>query len=205
MQFKRGPVISGLKAGSNIALTPIEGMSLVEEDGTVRGEAVINAILPGSQQEEGNITLVALNNVREEQVDEIFFLSFPSGRDSNLRARMELPSTGLIANPMMELRFWVLARTTGVLPALPFSYRRLTVPDGCAQKILVDTDTVLSDLDPGACGTIAANRYVEVVSEAFAVANGESIWFSLGRLSTDSYAGAVGILRMGYRIFASTA
>jgi hypothetical protein len=204
LNFKRGPVVSGLKAGSNITLTPVVGKSMVEGDGTVRGEAVVNAILPGSEQEEGRITLVALNNVREEQVDETFFLIFPSGRDSNLRARVELPSAGLIENPMMELQFWVLARTAGVLPELPISYRRLAAPDGCSQETLPNTDTNLPVLNPGACGTLSANRYVEVVSEAFEVANGESIWFSLGRLSTDSYAGAVGILRMGYRIFAST-
>jgi hypothetical protein len=203
--FKRGPVISGLKAGSNITLTPVVGQSTVEEDGTVRGEATVNAILPGSEQEEGRITLVALNNVREEQMNDTFFLSLPSGRASNLRARVELPSSGLIESPLMELRFWVLARTVGVLPELPVSYRRLPAPSlACAPEDLPDTDTDLTALNPGACGTLGANQYVEVVSEAFEVANGESIWFSLGRLATDSYAGAVGVLRMGYRIFAST-
>lgn len=201
LNFKRGPVISGLKAGSNITLTPVDGQSLVEEDGTVRGEAVVNAILPGSEQEEGHITLVALNNVREEQLDETFFLSLPSERASSLRARVELPSSGLIENPLMELQFWLLARTAGVLPTLPVSYRRLAAPNGCIPEILLDTDVALADLDPGVCGTLSANRYVKVVSEPFEIADGESIWFSLGRLSTDSYAGAVGILRMGYRIF----
>lgn len=204
LNFKRGPVVSGLKAGSNITLTPIVDKSEVDEDGTVRGEVVINAILPGSEQEEGKITLVALNNVREEQLDDTFFLSFPSGRDSNLRARIELPSSGLLESPMMELKFWVLARSTGILPELPVSYRRLSAPSGCTPKALLDSDVDLTALDPGACGTLVANRYVEVVSEAFEVANGESIWFSLGRLATDAYAGSVGILRMGYRIFAST-
>lgn len=204
LNFKRGPVISGLKAGSNITLTPVAGQSAVEEDGTVRGEATVNAILPGSEQEEGRITLVALNNVREEQVDDTFFLTLPNGRDSSLRARIELPSAGLIENPQMELSFWVLARTSGVLPALPISYRRLSLPDGCTKEDLPDTDTDLTNLNPGACGTMGANQYIRVVSDSFAVADGESVWFSLGRLSTDSYAGGVSILRMGYRIFAPT-
>ena len=198
--FKRGPVVDGLKAGANIVLTPTAGKS--EVDGAVvRGEMTVSALLPGSDQQEGQLALIALDGVREDSTSDIFFLSFPVGKATSFRGRIEIPRELVIASPILDLWFWVLARTPGTLPALPLSYRRLPRPDpACTGVALPTSDVSLTDLDPSACGALAGNSYVEVVSESFVVAAGDEVLFTLGRLASDGYLGDVGVVRMGFRI-----
>jgi len=204
LTFKRGPVMEAIQPGTNVEITPVEGASNVDEDGFVDGKAVINAVLPGSEQQEGAITLVALDKAREDVVSDIFMLTLPAGIESGLRGKIDVPFSGLVANPQMELRFWIFAAVEGVLPVLPLGVRRLArpAPNPCTKLAIPSSDTDIADLDPSVCATMLANTYVEVVSEPFTVAAGEQVHFRLGREATDSYTGKVGVLRMGFRIFA---
>jgi len=204
--FKRGPVVSGLKAGSNVQFQPVPGQSEIDGSGFLRGKATIDVVLPGSEQQEAPIALVALDSVREELINDvdggIFYLSFPSDRESSLRGRITVPFEGLITNPEMLIRLWLLGRTAGTLPALEISYRRLPRPDPntlCAAVALPTVDVVLADL--GTC-VVGANEYIEIDSDAFAIARGDTIYFTLKRSAPDGYAGDVGILRMSNRISA---
>jgi hypothetical protein len=161
----------------------------------------VSALLPGSDQQEGQLALIALDGVREDATSNVFFLSFPVGKDTNFRGRIEVPRELVIVSPLMELWFWVLARTPGTLPLLPLTYRRLPRPSpACTGVPLPTSDTALADLDPGACGALSGNNYVEVLSDTFAVAAGDEVLFTLGRSGSDGYAGDVGIVRMGFRI-----
>ncbi len=203
--FKRGPVVSGLQAGANVTLSPVAGKSQVDPDGTVRGIVAVNAVLPGSEQQEGLVSLVALDNVLEDRVSDLFMLSFPAGKASSFRGKIDVPRTGVIANPQMELWFWILARVAGTLPDLGLSYRRLTRPDpACTGVALPTSDTALADLGLAACGAQAVNRYIEAVSESFPIAQGEEVFFSLSRGASDSFLGSASVLRMGFRIFAGS-
>lgn len=206
VNLRRGPVVSGIKPGSNVQITPAIGFGYTDIDGYVRGKSRIDFVLPGSEQQEPAITLVALNSVREELIDDayggIFYLSFPYDKEASLRGKILVPFEGLVTNPRLLLRFWLLGRASGTLPVLSMSYRRLTRPDAevpCNPVALPTSDTALEDLIQCAVG---ANEYVEVESDSFAIDHGEQIYFTLKRTGPDGYAGDVGVLRMSARIVA---
>jgi hypothetical protein len=195
LTFARGPVVEGLIAGSNVTLTPVAGQGAVEGD-VVRGRMSINVAVPGSDQQELPISIVALDGAREEIVDDVFFLQFPAGVNSNFSGIIDVPDSLAVSTPVMSLKFRVLSRSTGVLPVLSISYRRIpknTIPCGALE--LPDESTDLADLDFIGCGSVKAGKYVEAQSEEFSVAAGDQILFTLGRSSSDTYAGGVGILR----------
>jgi hypothetical protein len=201
--FKRGPVVEGLVAGVNIQLASVPGLG-VEADGVFRGRTQVNAILPGSDQSEGSVSLVALDGALEDESSGVFFLNLPVGKASSMIGQIVLPSSGLIVNPKMELLFWVLARAAGTLPALPLVYRRmpLPAPNDCTKVDLPVSDTLLTSLAPGACGVMGANQYILARSAEFDVADGDVVLFKLSRAAADGFSGDVGILRMAFRIFA---
>lgn len=196
-QFLRGPMVEGVKAGTDITITPLSGESEIDVDGYVRGKFTINALLPGSDLQEGQVSLVALNGAREDQLNGVFFLTLPSTKSTSLVGRIILPVSSPIASPQMTLFFWLLGRAGGTLPPLQLSYKRLTRPDGCTGVALPSSDTALSDL--GGCA-VSANNYVEESSDAFAVTDGDEIIFTLVRPAPDTYAGDVGILKLGYQL-----
>jgi hypothetical protein len=205
LNFKRGPVVEGLIAGSNVSLTPVSGAGETDEDGVVRGRATVDVTVPGSDQQELPVSVVALaGQAREEIVDDVFFLDFPSGKNSSLSGLIDVPDGLSISSPKMKLVFRLLARATGTLPALTLSYRRIpknTV--ACTGLLLPDESTDLDNLDPSECGNIVSGRYIERESGLFDVVAGDQILFTLGRLSTDTYAGSVGVLRQRALISAS--
>jgi hypothetical protein len=201
--FKQGPMVEGILAGSNIQISPVAGAGDIDANGVARGRFTLNAVLPGTEQQEGQITLVALDNVLEDKVSDLFVLSLPVAKASSFRAKIELPGEGLVSAPKMRLWFWLLSRSAGVFPDLPLSYRRLARTDLCTRMTLPVTDVALANLAASVCGTVQANKYIEVVSDPFDVSAGEAVFFSLGRTASDSYPGSVSILRMGFRISAT--
>jgi hypothetical protein len=201
--FKRGPVVEGLIAGSNVTIVPVTGMGEVAGD-VVHGRATLNVVVPGSDQSEGMIALVALDKVLEDKLYDTFFLSFPQGVASSLRGRIEVPRSGVIANPKMELWFWFLSRLSGVLPDIAASYRRLARPSGYGTVDLPTSDTALANLTFSAYSSVGANKYIEAVSASFPIAQGDEVFFTLSRGAADSYAANLGLVRMGFRIFPGT-
>jgi hypothetical protein len=104
----------------------------------------------------------------------------------------------------MKLVFRLLSRVTGTLPTLPLSYRRIPKNStNCTKIDLPDESTDLADITAVACGSVSAGQYVAAESELFSVEAGDQILFTLGRLSTDTYAGNVGVLRQRALIEAS--
>jgi hypothetical protein len=77
------------------------------------------------------------------------------------------------------------------------------MPTDCTPVSLPSSDTALTNLNPGLCSFVSANKYVQVVSDPFTIVAGDQVQFNLQRLGvTDGYAGDAGIVRMGCRIFA---
>lgn len=196
-QFHRGPMVEAVKAGTDIIIVPEPGASETDINGFVYGKFTINALLPGSSLQEGQVSLVALNGAREDQLNGIFFLTLPSTKSTSLVGRIILPVSSPIANPNMTLFFWLLGRASGTLPPLQLAYKRLSRPNGCSQIALPGGNTALADL--GGCA-VTANNYVEENSALFAVANGDEVIFTLTRPAPDTYAGDVGILKLGYTL-----
>ena len=198
-QFQRGPIVEGIEAGDNIVITPTPGESEVI-NGYVYGKMSIAATNPNGSLVEGAASLVVLNGAREDQLNGIFFLTLPSTRASSFTGRIILPVNGPIATPQMQLLFWVLGKASGVLPAMHLEYLQVTRPTGCSAIVLPSSATDLTDL--GVCTLTSPNSYVELLSEAFAVNNGDEVIFTLSRdgYPTDSYNADVGLLKIGYQL-----
>ncbi len=198
--FKRGPMVEGVKAGDNIVITPIPGESETDGDGFNYGKMSIAAINPNSLLTEGISSLVALNGAREDQVNGIFFVTLPSVRASSLIGRIVLPSVGSVTSPLMQLVFWVLGRASGVTPPLHLKYKLISKPTGCSAIVLPSSDTSLTDL--GSCTLGSSNSYVELLSDQFAVTDGDEVIFTVTRdgFPTDSYNADIGLLKIGYQL-----
>lgn len=198
-QFKRGPMVEAIKAGTDIVITPLVGESEVDGAGYVYGKMILSSIQAGSLLQEGLVSLVSLNGAREDQLNGVFFLTLPSAKSSSLVGRIVLPAAGPVVSPKMTLVFWFLGRTGSnvSLPPMQLSYKRLPRPDGCTQVTLPSGNTSLTDL--GTC-QISAGTYVEETSDPFVVNYGDEIIFTLTRPAPDVYAGDVGILKLGYQL-----
>lgn len=195
-EYKRGRVISAIKAGSNVQLS---GGTLGDDDyrsGLVTVSAVSDANLLGDAD------LVALNGVQEQNVNNVFYLAFPQSRLTSIRLRISLPLDGVPEGAKLKLRLWLMAKATATaLPPLQASYRVIPAPDGCNELSLPTTDTDLADVDASGCGTLNANQYIEIDSEEIDVENGDVVFFTLQREGdSDGYPADVGLLRANYQL-----
>ena len=198
-QLLRGPVLSGLKAGGNIVITPLTGAGEVDADGYVRGKATIAAQIPTGDQQEGQIALVALDGVREELYSGVFYLSFPKGRDSSIRGRLLVPNFNS-ATASLQLTTWLLGRKAGQLPNLSFSTKLLPTPLGCtARNLDQQSESALATIPGCLLGT--DNDYIVQELPGVIVAPGQQLYFTLKRTgSVDTYPGDVGILKLGFNL-----
>jgi hypothetical protein len=208
--IKRGPVVEGVRAGPEMAISGIgtEGTDWAfdSERNLWFGQLLLSFAPAGANELKDIASLVAQDNVREELPDGTFMQSFPQGRRSSLRARVELPDQLPVdgaGESKMEILAWFVGRAAGDLPELNASYRR--IPQALTLAPLPTTDTPVDTgvWDPGI--TIATpGTYVEALSPAFDVAAGETVFFTLEREGTDAHPGDVSILRLGYRITPKT-
>jgi hypothetical protein len=185
--FFRGPVVSSLRAGTNVTLS-----SDNEDDPDYRGTVTVNASLlsPGY---EFAIEEVRLSGVEEENYGSTLGLGFPAGRDSELRAKFRVPgSLPGYSGATVKLRFQFLARASGDLP--DFTVARTIIPQPTTAAPLPSAATsVALDMSDGA--GIAIDEYIEIETAAFAVTAGDQVLFSISRLgSEDGFAGSVHII-----------
>lgn len=182
--FNRGPVVSGIKAlTDNVTLTPSATVSTY-------GVGQIGIAVTTDPSKELDVLLVRLDRVQEAAVFDTHYLEFPVGLASSYRGRVDVPADLLIATPRLRLRFWILGRTAGTLPALTLVGRVLPRPDGGPETV-PDTDSAITltyDED------VLANQYVEVTSAEIEIDAGDSFLFEISRADDDDYAGDVGIL-----------
>jgi hypothetical protein len=200
-KFKQGKIVSGLKAGTNVTITPTPGKGELLS-GVYYGQLTIDADLAGADTREGAVSLVALNGVREDTIDDIFFLSLPAGEDTSLRGRIEIPREGLVVSPKLQVWFWVLGLTTGAIPDLTLSYRILSRPVDCTTTQTLPGIGSEITIDTLSGCAVPANDYAELTSSPdISISEGDLVFFTLSRAgSTDGYTADVGILRMGFRI-----
>jgi len=188
--FQRGYVVEKIKSASaNITVTATE-----DADGYGQGTIILDFNDPSSNNSELSILTVALDNVRQEEYQGSLFYGFLTGRESSVRCRIDVPATGFSAAATMKLRLRILGTAAGILPDLGFSYLR--IPAAAATPVDLPTgDTVLADVALSGIGAVTANQYFEIDTADFAIAAGDTIFFTLSRTSLDTYGGTVGLLR----------
>jgi hypothetical protein len=140
--------------------------------------------------------IIRLADTVERLYKDIPYLGFPENYNSLLRVRLNVPSSNLGAQLEMKVRVQLFGRTTGLLPAMSMTYRRITRPTTAAVPLpTADDEYELAFNVPGT--SLAVDTVVEVESEAFCVKEGDTILVTLARSGTaDSYNAEVGMLRM---------
>jgi hypothetical protein len=188
-KLHRGPVVEAMVAGSsNVTLTSslgalpasgrAQGIVTVTVDSDVAG-----SIVPSQT--------VRLDGVTEEYYAEVIGLGFGAGQDTEFRGRLFVGSrTELPANTQMQIVFRFLGRTAGTVPGDTFSltYRRVPAPSTLLTPAALPLVDTLGTLDTAVTLT-SADQYFEAVSDAFDVAAGDVIMFTLRRDGEDSYSG----------------
>lgn len=127
----------------------------------------------------------------------LMYLEFTPNDTREYRGKINVPADLAIPSPQLALRFTLFGRAAGTLPQLEFSGRIVPRPtagldtpmaipvDGTEFPITCDTTGLLS----------ATNQYVEAESDPFAIAAGDTIFFTVRRTDSDGYAAAMGVLR----------
>lgn len=189
-KFTRGPVVSGVKAGSSNVL--VTG-NATDGDGYAVGQCTVtvSASVAGYELP---VLSVRLQGATEENYSDVTALGFPDERKTSYRGEVSVPYGLEVATVNVALRFWLLARANGTLPALTLTARVLPRPSGSAEA-LVMTDSLVSLTIPGTA--VVEDTYIEVTSANIAAEPGSVIQFTLERDASagDGFAGEVHVIR----------
>jgi hypothetical protein len=198
--FTRGPVVEGLYTESDQVVLSGDVTRHVDpaDEGSPRLHAgkVLVTVVP-AETAELDVQLVRLDGAQEEFFRDCMYIGFAAGEQRAYRARLQVPDSLAIPTPRLKLRFQILGRAAGTLPALTVTAKRVPrpadglttpadLPDDTAEfAVTVNTEGVLDD----------AGQYVEAEAESFEVAAGDTVFFSVERADDDGYDAEVGVLR----------
>jgi len=198
--LKRGPIVEALQAGNDMEIEIVDG---IQSGDDYFGKLKLTANIPGRDLAEPGIDLVAVESVREESLNGVFYLGMPQDRASSFTGRLLIPNGLLVTNPQVILWFLLLSRAAGTTPTMPVTTSKLPYTPDCTEVALADHPfAALGNM--GVCTFTAAGRYVRVAAPALAVTPGDTLFFKVTRPgfgeAGDSYAADLGILRMGASI-----
>ncbi len=191
--FERGVIVEGVKpAGSNVTITGT--LSRRETPGDEETDLIYQGIvsiglLTDINGKELPVDLIRVTNATLEFYQDLPALGFPPSRQSEIRGKIHIPEDGVPDGTLMKISLKVLGRVDGTLPELEASYRRVAAATSTPQDLPL-TDTDLENIEGVA---IDADQYVKLESEAFEVAAGEEVFFTVRRLS-DGYTGEIHLL-----------
>lgn len=200
-EFGRGPVVEGLYALSgNVNLSgTVSGTRTVDSVARTVHQGLVAVSVDPADTKELDVQLVRLDGAEEAYygTPPVMYLEFVDGDEREYRGKVHVPFDLAIASPRMKLRFEILGRAAGTLPQLEFTGRIVPrPPDGLATPLDLPDDTTEFAITCDTTGVLTdTNQYVEAESESFAVAAGDTVYFTVRRSASDGYAAAVGVLR----------
>lgn len=194
-----GYVIEGLTTSSaGVVLTGTQTRHLTPTDATTplvyQGVVDIEIDLSPVNKELPPVTLRLEGRAIERLYDDIPYIGLQPGLQSGVRMAFNVPPTGLPTNPKISLLLLLIGRASGTLPTLQLSYRQLAMPALDTVESFVTTDTA------GTINTafaVTANQLIAVQSAAISVNPSDSIFMTLTRVVDSSYAGEIGLIRIG--------
>jgi hypothetical protein len=189
-KFNTGPIVEGLRAGSNVSLS---GTPNPTDEELIQGVVTIDVDTDPAERELPP-QIIRLGDARERFLAEIPYIGFPASADSGVRLKFVVPPLGLPTTPKLKLRTLLLGTATGTFPDLTMTYRRLPRPTGGGEESLPLTD---SPLTYTTTVSITINSYKELESAEFTIAPGDTVFVFINRADGDGYAGEVGLLRSG--------
>lgn len=195
--FTRGPICEGLwTAAENVILSgTIQAVRSINGTPRTVHQGLVAVTLIPEASVVLDVQTVRLDGAETEFYQDTMYIAFRPEEADSFRGMVKIPETLAITSPTLSLRFLLLGRAAGTLPALELTARRVPRPatdevvdlptSADEFDVTLDAEKVLSD----------ANQYVEVTSEDFSVVAGDTVYFSLSRADDDGYAAEVGVLR----------
>lgn len=196
--FTQGPVCEGLYTlSSSVSLSSPSRRRLVVGSASspwlYQGPVEISVVPTESREIE--VQLIRLDGVEEQFYEDVTYLGFPAASETSIRCKLHVPSSTGFVSPVISLKLRILGRAVGNLPSLTVTARRLPKPATGASVALplAASEFPVTIATTAALG--ASNKYIDVTSTSFAVADGDTLLFTVQR-GGDAYAGEVGILQM---------
>ena len=142
--------------------------------------------------------IIRLSDVVERLYLDIPYLGFPAGQDSLIRVRLPVVSSGLGTSLQMRIRAQLFGRVAGTLPEVEVTYRILSRP--LTNAVALPIADVTPNLTFESALSVAQDTAIEVNSDAFSVAEGDTVLVTIRRPlidgNPDAYLGELGLLRL---------
>lgn len=212
LKFKRGWVAEALVAGSDtVTLSsthnePLDPDLPVSESNPLIHQGIVYVdVQLDSSERELNPQVIKLGDVMEREYKKVTYLGFPTGRDSAIRMRFNVPSNGLPTNPKLLIRGLIFGRAAGPFSAMDMSYYRAVRPTDGVPTTVSDGDTTItfdvvtpSDDYDGAGTNLPVDKAIEVESDQFTIAAGDTVFVTLsrGKNASPLFQADIGVIRI---------
>lgn len=199
-KFKGGYAVEGLIAGSSkVSLSSTRSRRLTPGDSDtalVHQEIVTMDVTVDPTDRELLPQIMVLGDALERVYNNIPYIGFPEGRDSGIRIKFVVPPEGLPDSPTLKIRIVIFGRGDGTMTDLDTSYYRFARPTAGLPTPVASGDVALV-LDTDV--TVTVDDAIELESDAFAIAAGDTVFVSIDRDSAGApvYAYEMGIIRVG--------
>lgn len=212
LKFRRGWVTEGLYAGSSNIILAGTHQRLLDEDAVAsdnnplvhQGMVRVDVQLDTGDREL-NPEVIRLGDAIEREYKGITYLAFQAGRDSGIRMRYNVPTNGIPTNPQLVIRALIFGHAVGPFAEMTMAYYRIVRPTDGVPTVIAEGDTALTfdvvtptdDYD-GLGTNLPAYNAIEVVSDAFNIAAGDTVFVELQRASnaTPLYGSEIGVIRI---------
>lgn len=184
-KFTQGHVVEGLLAGSDRVLLSSATTRLLDPDDEdsatlYQGTVSVDFQTDPTERELAPL-LVRLDDALERLYLNIPYIGLTNGKTSGMRYQLNVPPAGLPTSPQMRIRMLIFGMGAGTMTQLSLSYIRIARPTSLVPTPLVAGDTALTAIT--AVAVTKANA-IEVTSEAFDIAAGDTVLFTLSRAAS---------------------
>lgn len=142
--------------------------------------------------------IVRLDDAVERIYDDIPYLGFPSGQESSIRVRFNVPAISTLATDLsLQLNAIVFNTNGGSIGSLSFSTRKIAHPTfaGVAETGIPPSSDETA-LTYSGSATATKNFVVPWVVSEIDAAPGDTVYFTVARPAADATPGDIGIIRL---------
>ncbi len=183
-------VVNALKVNGNASVTGTHQL----EDGYYAGELNL-VISPFAGDTEISPQIVKVGAAQEREIYDVTYLGLPSGRNSSLRLKFEIPSNYVASDVdcTFKLRMQCIAPISGQYPSVSTSLIR--IPRANTEAIPI-TNIVQQELTWTMPSSVTEGTIFEVESTSTTIKAGDTIIVIISRSSTSGYSADMAIARI---------
>lgn len=213
LMFKRGWITEGVIAGSDVVLLSGDHYELLDPTAAesesnpriYQGLVTIDVQLDPTEREL-NPQIIKLGDAMEREYKNVTYVGFPYNRDSGINMKYNVPPAGLPVSPQLKIRAILFGRSAGPFSEMVMTYYRITRPTAGSPTLITGTQTTIafdvvtpSDDYDGLGTDLPLDNAIEVESDPFDIASGDTVFVTLSRdaTATPLYQNDIGVIRIG--------